>query len=65
MREKKLLHVQEMAEILGVHPMTIRRMVERGKLPTVRIPGLARILFDPEDIERLIEASKVMAGSGN
>lgn len=54
-----LLTVKEVSEILRVHPLTIRRMVERGDLIPVRIPGLDRVLFDPQYIDKLIQSSKV------
>lgn len=63
MCDKKLLSIQDIAEILGVRHLTVRRMVKRGALKVVRIPGLDRVLFDPKDIEELIESSKVVEGS--
>jgi excisionase family DNA binding protein len=38
---------------------TVRRAVERGELPFVRVPGTRRMLFDPADLERIFEESRV------
>jgi len=45
---KKLMTVQEMVELLGVHQQTIYEWVWKGKIPSVRIG--ARIKFDPRAI---------------
>jgi excisionase family DNA binding protein len=31
--ESKLLTVQEVADLLGVHPMTVRKRIRRGEIP--------------------------------
>lgn len=46
---KKLLTVNELADILSVNQLTIRRMVKRGQLVAVRIGRAVR--FDPADID--------------
>lgn len=45
--EKIVYNVQEMAEILGVKPLTIYRSVNKGKIPAVKIGK--NILF-PKDV---------------
>lgn len=45
----KLLRLGEGAEILGVHPETLRRWADSGKVPSVRTPGGER-RFRREDI---------------
>ncbi len=35
----KLLSLQEAADLLGVHPRTLRRWIIAGRLPAVLIPG--------------------------
>jgi excisionase family DNA binding protein len=49
--------VGEAARLLGLSRQSTRRLVRRGLLPTVRVPGIRRILFRPDDIERLIESA--------
>jgi excisionase family DNA binding protein len=61
---EKLLNVNEVAEILRIHPLTCRRMVKRGILKSIKIPGLDRILFDRADIEELIKISKIDSDKG-
>ena len=43
MPDTKLLKVQQVAEELGMHPETIRRMVRAGEIPHLRIRGQIRI----------------------
>ena len=42
---KGLLSLREVAEILGCHPMTVRKRAKAGTLPFVREGN--RIKFDP------------------
>lgn len=49
---KKLLTVTELADILSVNQLTIRRMVKRGQLSAVRIGRAVR--FDPADIDAFL-----------
>lgn len=37
---KKLLNVREVAEILDMHPDTIRDLLRRGDLVGIKMPGL-------------------------
>ena len=37
----KLLKVRQVAEIIGVHPKTVQRMVRRGRLPRVALSSRA------------------------
>lgn len=46
---------EEVAERLGVKLRWVRRAIERHQLPFVRVGRLVR--FDPETIERWIEAN--------
>jgi excisionase family DNA binding protein len=53
---RRLLTLTEAAEVLGVAPYSVRRLIWTGKLPAVRI--LRRIQIDTKDLEQLIERSK-------
>jgi excisionase family DNA binding protein len=46
------------AEYLHVSVRTVWRLVDSGHLHPVRLPGVARVLFDRAELDRLIEASK-------
>jgi excisionase family DNA binding protein len=48
--------LREAADVLGIAPYSVRRLIWAGKLPAVRI--LRRIQVDGKDLERLIERSK-------
>jgi len=43
---------------------TVRRAVDRGELPFVRLPGTRRMLFDPADLERIFGENRVDVTAG-
>ena len=51
-----LLTGKELAEILRVTPGCIRKYVQGGRIPSVKINGARR--FDPQEIQRYIEARR-------
>lgn len=53
---KRLLTLQEAASYLGLSPWTVRELQWKGRLPRVRLSR--KLLFDREDLDRLIEAEK-------
>jgi excisionase family DNA binding protein len=55
-----LLTLREAAELLGVSPWTVRRWVASGKLPHIRLPGGRLLRFDRADLDRLVEAYRVV-----
>ena len=59
----RLLDLSRAAFYLGVSPWTVRDLEAAGVLPRVRVPlpgrgELRRVLFDKEDLDRLIAAWK-------
>ncbi len=59
----RLLDLDATAAYLGVSPWTIRNLEAAGSLRRVRIPlanggELRKLLFDREDLDRLVEAWK-------
>ena len=52
----RLLTLQDVADLLRLSPHTIRAMVRQNKLRPVRI--CRRLLFDPNDIQRLLDESR-------
>jgi hypothetical protein len=59
----RLLNLDAAAVYLGVSPWTVRDLDGAGVLPRVRVPlphggELRRLLFDREDLDRLIESWK-------
>lgn len=53
----RLLKIKEAANLLGVHPATLRRWDEEGRLKAVRIGsrrGVGDRRFRLEDIQKLI-----------
>jgi len=54
--EKRLISVEEAAKYLGVQKSTIYSWAWRRKIPSVKMGR--RLLFDREDLDRMIEAGK-------
>jgi len=54
--EKRLIGVEETAKYLGVQKSTIYSWAWRRKIPSVKMGR--RLLFDQEDLDRMIEAGK-------
>ena len=57
-QEARLFSREETARYLGTTPRSVDRLVGKGVLMPVRIPGLQRTLFDRADLERIIESGK-------
>ncbi len=61
--EPRLLSLEDAARYLGVSPWTVRELEWSGVLPRIRIPlgngkELRKLLFDREDLDRLIDRWK-------
>ncbi len=56
----QLLTLVAVAKALCVSPHTVRAWVRKGKLRPVRL--CRRLLFDPGDVSRLIEAARATGG---
>jgi excisionase family DNA binding protein len=53
-----LIDLRSAARVLGCSPMTARRMVKGGFLPSVKLPGTRLLRFRPAAIQRVIESSE-------
>jgi excisionase family DNA binding protein len=53
---------REVAAMFGVHPRTVKRWADAGKLPVITTPG-GQSRYRPSDVERLIEGRKTPAGA--
>lgn len=52
----ELLTTRQVVERLGIHPRTVHRLVQRGQLDAVRLPGYkGPLLFAPADVNALKE----------
>jgi excisionase family DNA binding protein len=52
-----LLTIREVASVLGVSEVTVRRKVANGELPAVRLGGKhSAVRVDPEDLEAWLYA---------
>lgn len=54
--EKKFLNTREVAKMLNVTPLTVKMMVNKGKLPGFKIGGVWR--FDEDEIVEWVKAGK-------
>jgi excisionase family DNA binding protein len=57
------LTVRQAAEHFSVHPSTIRRWIDRGRLPAYRL-GEKRIGVRPSDLARLVSPRSARRGHG-
>lgn len=57
---RRLLTLGEAAQVLGLSPYSVRRLIWAGKLPAVRLTR--KIQVDLRDVERLVEQAKSRAG---
>ena len=62
-QKNRVIGLSTAAEMLGVSRWTVRRIIDTGDLPAVRLPGdrgtlRRRILVDVRDVEALIVRSK-------
>jgi hypothetical protein len=58
--ERRLMGIEAAARYIDATPRTIERLIARGVLTRVRIPALRRVLVALEDLDRLIDAGKVI-----
>jgi len=59
---ERLMTTEEVAELLRLDAVTVRRLVARGELPAYRIAGEYR--FTPSGVENFVESQKVGAAKG-
>jgi len=55
---ERLLTTEEVAELLRIDPVTVRRLIMRKDLPAYRIAGEFR--FAPSDLDRFLESQRVV-----
>src|SRR5258708_16707739 len=55
---ERLLTTEEVAELLRIDPVTVRRLIMRGELTAYRIAGEYR--FTPADVEKFLESQRVV-----
>ncbi|TAL50094.1 MerR family transcriptional regulator [Patescibacteria group bacterium] len=54
-QEAKLITIREAAELLGVHPETLRRWDNEGKLKAVRVGERGHRRYNTSDVNRLMQ----------
>jgi excisionase family DNA binding protein len=61
MSQEDWLTVEEVAESLRVHPVTVRRWLRGGQLPAVRLGTKAGWRIARSDLDRFLESRKLAA----
>ena len=49
-KKKKLITTKQAAEIIGIHPVSMRKLGQQGKIPVIRFSA-RKLRYDLEDIE--------------
>ena len=57
--ERRLLGAEQAATYMGVAPPTLKRLIAKGVVNVVQIPGLRRVLIDKQDLDALVESGKL------
>ena len=57
--DERLLRVREIAELLGVHPQSVRRLVWNGTLPSVRVGQSVRVRAG--EVQRFLDSCPTAA----
>ncbi len=55
------LSVAEVAKILNVQPMTIRRWIQDGRLAARRVPGTKPYKLRQADVDALVQGSELVS----
>ncbi|MFN0090129.1 MAG: helix-turn-helix domain-containing protein [Acidimicrobiales bacterium] len=54
---KPLLSCADAAELLGIQPNTLRRLIEHGRLPAYRVGRLVKLR--PEDLDEYVRRNRM------
>lgn len=49
-KKKKLINTRQAAEILQIHPVTMRKLAQDGKIPVIRYSA-RKLRYDLEEVE--------------
>ncbi len=60
-----LVGIDDAAEILGVHRVTVYGWVKEGRIPRVPLPGGRAIFFDPEKLREWVRSEEKEAGEAD
>jgi excisionase family DNA binding protein len=55
---ERLMTTEEVADVLRIDPVTVRRLIMRGELPAYRVAGEYR--FTPTDVETFVTSQRVV-----
>lgn len=55
-----LLDINGAAQCLGISKRSMERLIANDEIEVVRLPGVRKLLFRPEDLEKLVKESRVV-----
>jgi excisionase family DNA binding protein len=55
--QRKPLTVAQVAELLGLHPITVYRKAKAGKIPCLRI--FSKVMFDPQQLAHWVQTRQL------
>lgn len=58
--ERGLLDLKEAAGYLSISTRSLERIVSNDDIEVVRLPGVRKLLFRPQDLEKLIRESRIV-----
>ena len=48
------ISIKEFAQVMDIHTASVRRMIERGQLKSIKIPGLTSVRISVSEVNRLL-----------
>lgn len=57
-----LLDIKGAAAFLCISTKSVERLIENEEIEVVRLPKIRKLLFRPEDLEKLVKESRVVPG---
>jgi excisionase family DNA binding protein len=60
---KRLLTVKDVVELTRLSKSTVYSLLQQRLLPGIQVPGCKRVLIDPEDLAKFLEAGKTAEAS--
>jgi excisionase family DNA binding protein len=55
---QQLMTLKEVMAITRLGKSTLYRLKDEGVLPAVKLPGLSKVVFHPEDVRRFIDSGR-------
>jgi hypothetical protein len=60
MSERRLMDLKDASGWLSISPRSLERLVANEEIEVVRLPGVRKLLFRIEDLEKLVKESRTV-----